>query len=71
MRHSSGFYPVVKHSVAVAGKPVEIYDAMDKDAVLFHYTTSEDESAIDSLYVAEAKKWFDSVWETVATGPDA
>jgi DNA-binding transcriptional regulator YhcF (GntR family) len=61
-----GFYPVVQHSVAVAGQPTEIFDPMGKDAVLFHYAKSDDESAIDSLYVEEAQKWFNSVWETVA-----
>lgn len=62
-----GFYPVVKHSVVVpGGGPVEIYDAMGKDAVLFHYAKSEDDSAIGTQYVGEAQRWFDSVWDTVA-----
>jgi DNA-binding transcriptional regulator YhcF (GntR family) len=61
-----GFYPVVQHAVAIGGKPVETFDPMGKDAVLFHYATSDEESAIDSLYVAEAQKWFNSVWDTVA-----
>jgi hypothetical protein len=61
-----GFYPVVQHPVAIAGSPVEIFDPMGKDAVLFHYATSDDESTVDSLYVTEAQKWFNSVWETVA-----
>ncbi|MFD1051618.1 hypothetical protein ACFQ1S_41740, partial [Kibdelosporangium lantanae] len=41
---------------------------MGKDAVLFHYAKSDDESAVDSLYVEEAQKWFNSVWETVTRG---
>lgn len=61
-----GFYPVVEHSVAVAGKPVDIYDPMGKDAVLFHYAVSDDEAAIDSQYVHQAQNWFDSVWNSVA-----
>lgn len=61
-----GFYPVLKHSVAVGGDPVEIFDPMGKDAVLFHYARSEDDSAIDSQYVEQAQTWFDSVWESVA-----
>ncbi|GAB3914932.1 GntR family transcriptional regulator [Kibdelosporangium lantanae] len=60
-----GFYPVARHSVAVNGQPTEIFDPMGKDAVLFHYAKSDDESAVDSLYVEEAQKWFNSVWETV------
>jgi len=62
-----GFYPVVKHSVVVpGGGPVEIFDPMGKDAILFHYAKSDDESAIGTQYVEEAQRWFDSVWESVA-----
>lgn len=61
-----GFYPVLQHSVAIAGKPVEIFDPMGKDAVLFHYAVSEDDSTVDSQYVEQAQKWFDSVWNSVA-----
>lgn len=61
-----GFYPVLQHSVAISGEPVEIFDPMGKDAVLFHYASSEDPSAVDSQYVEQAQKWFDSVWDSVA-----
>lgn len=61
-----GFYPVVRHNVAIAGSPVEIFDPMGKDATLFHYARSEDEQAVDSQYVEQAQKWFDSVWDSVA-----
>ncbi|WP_372671301.1 GntR family transcriptional regulator [Amycolatopsis kentuckyensis] len=61
-----GFYPVLQHSVAIGGEPVEIFDPMGKDAVLFHYAKTEDNSAIDSQYVEQAQKWFDSVWSSVA-----
>jgi len=61
-----GFYPVLQHSVAIAGAPVEIFDPMGKDAVLFHYATSDDQGAVDSQYVEQAQKWFDSVWDSVA-----
>ncbi|WP_414943092.1 GntR family transcriptional regulator [Amycolatopsis sp. cmx-11-32] len=61
-----GFYPVLQHSVAISGEPVEIFDPMGKDAVLFHYASSEDSGAVDSQYVEQAQKWFDSVWDSVA-----
>jgi hypothetical protein len=62
-----GFYPVVTHSVVIPdGGPVEIYDAMGKDAVLFRYAQSEDDTAIGTQYVDEAQRWFDSVWNSVA-----
>lgn len=65
-----GFYPVLKHSVAIQGEPVEIFDPMGKDAVLFHYAISDDETAIDSQYVSQAQTWFDSVWDSVAKDTD-
>lgn len=61
-----GFYPVVKHPVAIAGVPVEIFDPMGKDATLFHYAASEDARSVDSQYVEQAQRWFNSVWESVA-----
>jgi DNA-binding transcriptional regulator YhcF (GntR family) len=61
-----GFYPVGAHSVAIGGKPVEIYDSMGKDSVLFHYAKTEDESSIESQYIEQAQAWFDSVWNSVA-----
>lgn len=61
-----GFYPVMKHPVAIDGAPVEIFDAMGKDATLFHWASSGDEDSIDTQYVSQAQQWFDSVWESVA-----
>jgi DNA-binding transcriptional regulator YhcF (GntR family) len=61
-----GFYPVIEHDVTIAGKTVPIFDPMGKDATLFHHTLDEDETSTNSLYVAEARKWFDSVWNTIA-----
>ncbi len=61
-----GFYPVLQHSVAIAGQPVEIFDPMGKDAVLFHYAKSDDPDAVDTQYVEQAQRWFDSVWDSVA-----
>jgi DNA-binding transcriptional regulator YhcF (GntR family) len=61
-----GFYPVAEHTVTIKGEPVAIYDAMDKDAVLFPFTASDDETSTGGLYVAQARQWFDSVWSTVA-----
>lgn len=65
-----GFYPVLRHSVAIGGEPVEIFDPMGKDAVLFHYAKSEDLDSVDSQYVDQAQKWFDSVWDSVAKNVD-
>jgi hypothetical protein len=52
--------------VAIDGQPVEIFDALGKDSVLFHYAKTEDDSAIDSQYVSEAQNWFNTVWNSIA-----
>ena len=61
-----GFYPVVRHSVAIAGEPVEIFDPMGKDAMLFHWAVTDEQDSIATQYVSQAQTWFDSVWESVA-----
>ncbi|MEU7584847.1 GntR family transcriptional regulator [Micromonospora sp. NPDC049230] len=61
-----GFYPVVEHTVSIEGKPVAIYDAMGKDAILFPFTPSDDDNSNDALYVEQARAWFDSMWGTIS-----
>lgn len=61
-----GFYPVLEHKVAIDKEPTAILDPMGKDATLFHFASTEDDTAIGTQYVAEAQKWFDSVWDSVA-----
>jgi DNA-binding transcriptional regulator YhcF (GntR family) len=61
-----GFYPIVKHAVQIGGESVEIFDAMGKDATLFHYSVgSEDDASMSRQYVQQAREWFDSVWGTI------
>jgi hypothetical protein len=61
-----GFYPVVEHTVTIEGKPLAIYDAMGKDAVLFPFTPSDDDTSNDGLYVEQARAWFGSLWNTIS-----
>ncbi len=61
-----GFYPIVDHTVSVAGKPTEIFDAMGKDATLFHYESNNDSASLGSQYMLQAQGWFDSVWGTIS-----
>ncbi|MGH3718309.1 MAG: GntR family transcriptional regulator [Pseudonocardiaceae bacterium] len=61
-----GFYPVVQRPVAIRGEPVNIFDSAGKDAVLFHYAMTDDESAVEAQYVQQAQGWFSSVWDSVA-----
>jgi DNA-binding transcriptional regulator YhcF (GntR family) len=61
-----GFYPVLEHAVAVDGGQLSVFDPMGKDTVLFHHAADVDPDSTDAMYVAEAVRWFDSVWNTIA-----
>jgi DNA-binding transcriptional regulator YhcF (GntR family) len=61
-----GFYPVVRHSVTVDKKPVEIFDPAGKDSVLFHHTIGDDKDGVAAQYVEQSRAWFESIWSTVA-----
>lgn len=63
-----GFYNVLEHKVMIDGESTGIFDAMGKDTVLFHFDSNEDETSIGSQYVREGERWFDSVWNSIATG---
>lgn len=60
-----GFYPVVRHTVTVDGKPVEIFDPMGKDATLFHHSTSDDKDDTAEIYIEQGRKWFNSMWDSI------
>lgn len=62
-----GFYPVREHVISLGGEPRAIYDLMGKDAILFHHSITDDDTSTGSQYVDQARTWFDSMWNTVAT----
>jgi hypothetical protein len=61
-----GFYPVLKHAVRIGGSSVTIRDVMGKDSALFHFTTDDEDQAVATPFVEQARRWFDSVWTTIA-----
>ncbi|MBA8793906.1 hypothetical protein FHX74_001511 [Friedmanniella endophytica] len=61
-----GFYPVMRHDVTVNGETIPTFDPMGKDTALFHHTATTDPDALGSQYVAEAARWFGSIWDTIA-----
>lgn len=61
------FYPIVEHSATIDGDSVQLYDVMGRDATLFHFSATDDETSNGPQYVAQARAWFESVWTTVAT----
>src|SRR5262249_43052415 len=46
-----GFYPVREHIITLGGTPRAIYDAMGKDAILFHHSVTDDDASTGSQYV--------------------
>ncbi|MEU4764001.1 winged helix-turn-helix domain-containing protein [Actinosynnema sp. NPDC023794] len=62
-----GFYPVREHVLSLDGQPQAIYDLMGKDAILFHHSTTDDDTSTGSQYVTQARTWFESLWNTIAT----
>ncbi|MGL5829636.1 MAG: GntR family transcriptional regulator [Angustibacter sp.] len=62
-----GYYPVIKHEVRIGGKRQAIYDPMGKDATMFQHTDDGDPESMGSLFVAQTRQWFESVWTTIAT----
>jgi len=61
-----GFYAVREHLVSLKGEPRAIYDLMGKDVLLFHQEATEDETAAGTLYVQQAREWFESMWQTIS-----
>lgn len=62
-----GFYPVREHVINFGGETQAIYDLMGKDAILFHHSANDDDTSTGSQYVEQARTWFDSLWNSVAT----
>jgi DNA-binding transcriptional regulator YhcF (GntR family) len=61
-----GFYPAVERTVTIQNEPVAIYDLMGRDATLFHFATSDDDTSHGTQFVGAARVWFDSLWTTIA-----
>ncbi|TVT36406.1 GntR family transcriptional regulator [Amycolatopsis rhizosphaerae] len=61
-----GFYPVREHVINFGGETQAIYDLMGKDAILFHHSTTDDDTSTGSQYVDQARTWFDSIWTSIA-----
>lgn len=62
-----GFYPVAARTMTLGGEEREIYDLVGKDSTLFHHAVNdEDDAASGSVYVEQAKDWFETIWTTIA-----
>lgn len=66
-----GYYPIRPNKVVAQGEPIEIYDLVGKDTILFHHSVNEGDSSSGAQQVEQARMWFDSVWETIARDANA
>jgi hypothetical protein len=69
-----GFYRVVPRVVTLGGgaegglEEGEIYDVLGISATLFPYHRDpEDSTSFDSLFVQDARDWFESLWTNIAS----
>lgn len=63
-----GFYPVQRRTINIKDEAHDVFDLAGKDAVLFRYDSTDVQSAA-APFVAEARRWFDSVWSQVSWEP--
>jgi DNA-binding transcriptional regulator YhcF (GntR family) len=66
-----GFYPVREHEVRDGDDRLATFDSLGKNSELFHYTDDGDPESPGTQFVAQARLWFDSVWDTIATRADS
>jgi DNA-binding transcriptional regulator YhcF (GntR family) len=60
-----GWYPVIRHKVTFEGTKLDMLDLMGKDTELFHFQTDRFDPTA-SLYVDQARDFFESQWSIVA-----
>jgi hypothetical protein len=51
--------------VQIKGTAHPMYDLMGTETSLFRYTVHDD-SPVSAQYVAQARQWFTTVWETIS-----
>ena len=61
-----GYYPVVRHDVRIHDKRLAIFDPMGKDAAMFQHTDDGDPDSPGTMFVAQTRAWFTSLWDTIA-----
>jgi DNA-binding transcriptional ArsR family regulator len=62
-----GYYEVVERPVSYSGEELDIYDVLGLGATLFHFSAEADTADSQAgEFVARSRRWFDSVWSTIA-----
>jgi len=52
--------------VIINGGSVAIFDVLGKDSTLFHFAVEDDDASMSTQFVEQARKWYESVWTTIA-----
>ncbi|MER5460447.1 GntR family transcriptional regulator [Streptomyces sp. NPDC002668] len=60
------FYQIKKREEQIDDTPMEIYDALGSDSMLFPFERGE--GTWDEAFVTQAQEWFDGLWGTLAKG---
>ncbi|MGW7351634.1 winged helix-turn-helix domain-containing protein [Streptomyces sp. NPDC054784] len=61
----TGHYQVLPRRVELSRDPMEIYDMLGLDGILFRHTAVPGDQVTEA-YVEQTKLWFDSLWDTIA-----
>lgn len=61
----AGHYQVLSRRVELSRDPMEIYDVLGLDGMLFRHTAVPGDQVTEA-YVQQTKLWFDSLWDTIA-----
>ena len=60
-----GFYPITRHTIALASGLRDIYALMGKDAVVFHHSVHSGQPA-DPPYIEQTRAWFTAMWDNIS-----
>jgi hypothetical protein len=58
-------------ALTIDGSSVLIFDVLGKDSTMFHFAVEDDVASMSMQYVDQSRKWFESVWTTIAREPQS
>ena len=65
----AGHYQVTERTVDLDRNPIEIYDMLGVEGMLFRHAVVDDDQ-VTRGYVEQTQQWFDSLWNTIARPMD-
>ncbi|MGP3983425.1 winged helix-turn-helix domain-containing protein [Streptomyces sp. KR80] len=61
-----GYYMITQREEEIEHEPVEMFDALGMQSMLFPFQRTEAESK-DGTFVEQSQLWFNALWETITT----